>query len=96
VKSTTPKQSGLWVSNFSTSNIMRLSTTLLCGFSTENMISLSNIQYTENSTCIPKQQLIHFSFYTIQEFPHFRDLTYSNLYQDILKHSDTIDDVTAT
>jgi hypothetical protein len=37
-KSTTPKRSGLWLSNFSTSKIIRLSTTLLYDFSTENMI----------------------------------------------------------
>jgi hypothetical protein len=38
VKNITSKRSDLWLSNFNTSNIIKLSTTFLYGISTENMI----------------------------------------------------------
>jgi hypothetical protein len=38
VKNITPKRSDLWLSNFNTNKIIKLSTTFLYGFSTDNMI----------------------------------------------------------
>jgi hypothetical protein len=42
VKSTTPKRSVLWLSNFSTSKIIMLSTTLLYDFSTDDLVYQTN------------------------------------------------------
>jgi hypothetical protein len=78
VKGTTTKQSGLWLSNFSTSKIIMLSTTLLYNFSTENMIWFIKQQHNENNACSPKQQSIYSSFYIIQELQHSRDLNHSS------------------
>jgi hypothetical protein len=78
VKSTTPKRSDLGLSNFCTSKIIMLSTTLIYDFSTETWFGSSNKQHNLNSACSPKQQSINFSSYTIQESPRSRDLNYSN------------------
>jgi hypothetical protein len=78
VKSTTPKRSGLRLSNFSTSKIIMLSTTLLYDFSTENMIWFIKQTTQKNNVCSRKQQSINSSFYIIQELPHSRDLDHSS------------------
>jgi hypothetical protein len=62
VKSTTPKRSGLWLSNFSTSKIIMLSTTLLYDFSTENMIWFIK-QIARRKQCMqPKTTINKFQF----------------------------------
>jgi hypothetical protein len=63
VKSTTPKRLGLWLSNFSTSKIIMLSTTLLYDLSTENMIwfikqTAQQKQCVQSKTTINKFQLL--------------------------------------
>ena len=78
VKSTTLKQSGLWLSIFSTSKIIMLSTTLIYDFSIKKWFGLSNKQHNENNACSPEQQSINSSFYIIQELPHSRDLNHSS------------------
>jgi hypothetical protein len=67
VKSITFKRWDLWLSNFNTSKIIKLSTTFLYGFSTETWFSSSNIQNEEITVCSPKQQLIIFSPYLLHE-----------------------------
>jgi hypothetical protein len=64
VKSTTPKWSSLWLSNFSTSKIIMLSTTLLYDFSTGNMIwfikqTAQQKQRVQPKTAINKFQLLY-------------------------------------
>jgi hypothetical protein len=64
VKSTTPKRSGLWLSNFCTSKIIMLSTTLLYDLSTENMIwfikqTAQQEQCVQPKTTITKFQLLY-------------------------------------
>jgi hypothetical protein len=78
VKSTTLKQSGLWLSIFSTSKIIMLSTTLMYDFSIKTWFGLSNKQHNKNNACSPEQQSINSSFYIIQELPHSRDLNHSS------------------
>ena len=47
-------------------------------FLQKTLFGLSNKQHNENNACSPKQQLINFSSYIIQESPCSRDLNYSN------------------
>jgi hypothetical protein len=71
VKSTTPKQSGLWLSNFSTSKIIMSSTTLLYDFSIENMIWFIK-QTAQLKQCVqPKTAINKFSFYLLLKIAAF-------------------------
>jgi hypothetical protein len=47
-------------------------------FLQETQISSLNKQHDENSACSPKQQLVNFSSYLLQELLCSRDLNYSN------------------
>jgi hypothetical protein len=78
VKSTTLKRSGLWLSNFCTSKIIMLSTTLLYGFSTENMIWFIK-QTAQQKQCVqPKTAINKFQLLYNSRIPRSRDLNYSN------------------
>jgi hypothetical protein len=62
-KSTTSKRSDLWLSNFNTSKILKLSTTFLYVFSTENIIyfikqTARRKQYVQPKTATNKIQLL--------------------------------------
>jgi hypothetical protein len=78
VNNITHKLSDLWLSNFNTSKIIMLSTTLLYDFSTENIIWFIK-QTAQQKQCVqPKTTINNFSFHIIQELPHSRDLNHSS------------------